>query len=188
LILDDFESNGSGSSYVSYYEEKGEPYFYDLLKPLAAVDNLAPEDFIDWGSEERYQKAIGIGECAGVVIDLVATLLFESEEKILNAISTLHEEKWAASIYHSYSAMVNAAKALLTAEKTKTNTHTSIINDFDEVFIASNKIELGQGFGEIVLQIQKNEPTPEFAKRYLKNAQDFLESVETYRKMDLINV
>ena len=36
LILDDFESNGNGSSYVSYYEEKGEPYFYDLLKPLAA--------------------------------------------------------------------------------------------------------------------------------------------------------
>ena len=188
LILDDFESNGNGFSYVDYYEEKGEPYFYDLLKPLAVVDNLAPEDFIDWGSEERYQKAIGIGECAGVVIDLVATLLYESEEKILNAISTLHEEKWAASIYHSYSAMVNAAKALLTAEKTKTNTHSSIITDFDAIFIATNKIELSQGFGEIVLQIQKNEPTPDFAKRYLKDAQDFLESVETYRKMDLINV
>ncbi len=188
LILDDFESNGNGSSYVSYYEEKGEPYFYDLLKPLAAVDNLAPDDFIDWGSEERYQKAIGIGECAGVVIDLVATLLYESEEKILNAISTIHEEKWAASIYYSYSAMINAAKALLTAEKTKTNTHSSIITDFDEVFIASNKIELGQGFADIVLQIKNNEPTPEFAKRYLKDAQEFLESVETYRKMDLINV
>ena len=188
LILDDFESNGKGSSYVTYYEEKGEPYFYELLKPLAAVDNLTPDDFIDWESEERYQTAIGIGECAGVVIDLVATLLYESEEKILNAISTIHEEKWAASIYHSYSAMINAAKALLTAEKTKTNTHSSIITDFDEVFIASNKIELGQGFADIVLQIKNNEPTPEFAKRYLKDAQEFLESVETYRKMDLINV
>ena len=188
LILDDYESNANGSSYVSYYTEKGEPYFYHLLKPLAAVDNLAPDDFIDWGSEEKYQKAIGIGECAGVVIDLVATLLYESEEKILSAISTLHEEKWAASIYHSYSAMVNAAKALLTAENTKTNTHASIIKDFDDIFVVSNKIKLDQGFADLVMQIKTNEPTPDFAKQYLKDAQNFLESVETYRKMDLINV
>ena len=188
LILDDYESNANGSSYVSYYTEKGEPYFYHLLKPLAAVDNLAPDDYIDWGSEEKYQKAIGIGECAGVVIDLVATLLYESEEKILSAISTLHEEKWAASIYHSYSAMVNAAKALLTAENTKTNTHASIIKDFDDIFVVSNKIKLDQGFADLVMQIKTNEPTPDFAKQYLKDAQNFLESVETYRKMDLINV
>ena len=35
---------------------------------------LNQEDFIDWGEEEKYLKQIGIGECAGVVIDLIATL------------------------------------------------------------------------------------------------------------------
>lgn len=188
LILDDFESNGKGLSYVSYYEKMGEPYFYDLLKPLTPVDDLTPEDFIDWGSEDTYQKAIGVGECAGVVIDLIATLLFESEEKIENAILCIQEEKWAASIYHSYSAMVNAAKALLTAEKTKTNTHASIIKDFDEFFVVSHKIELANGFAKLVLQIKENEPTPDFAKNYLKDAQDFLERVAAFRKMDVINV
>ena len=145
-ILDDFEANGNGQAFVDYYEKQGEPYFYELLKPLGVLDNLTAEDFIDWGSQERYKKAIGIGECAGVVIDLVATLLFESEEKIQNAEEALNEGKWAASIYHSYASMVNSAKALLTAEKTKTNTHASIIKDFDRIFVEPKRIEVEGGF------------------------------------------
>ena len=39
------------------------------------MTNLVDSDFIDWGNEEKYEKAVGIGECAGVVIDLIATLL-----------------------------------------------------------------------------------------------------------------
>ena len=188
LILNDFETNGGGLSFAAYYTERGKPYFYDLLKPLGDLNNLTQEDFIDWGSKERYRKAIGIGECAGVVIDLIATLLFESEEKLSNAISTYQNGKWAASIYHSYAAMVNAAKALLTAENTKTNTHASIIKDFDAIFVASNRMKLDNGFSEMVLKINKYEPTADFAKRYLEDAKDFLDRVETLRKIDLINV
>ncbi|MBT8306962.1 MAG: HEPN domain-containing protein [Maribacter sp.] len=188
LILNDFETNGGGLSFAAYYTERGKPYFYDLLKPLGNLNNLTQEDFIDWGSKERYRKAIGIGECAGVVIDLIATLLFESEEKLSNAISTYQNGKWAASIYHSYAAMVNAAKALLTAENTKTNTHASIIKDFDAIFVASNRMKLDNGFSDLVLKINKYEPTADFAKRYLEDAQDFLNRVETLRKIDLISV
>jgi sulfite reductase (ferredoxin) len=139
LILDDYEANGKGVSYEDYYAENGQLYFYDFLKPLSDVDNLTDEDFIDWGTTERYEKAIGIGECAGVVIDLVATLLFESEEKIANAQLALEEGKWAAAIYHSYSSMVNSAKALLTSEDVKTNTHSGIISDFQARFVESGK-------------------------------------------------
>ncbi len=187
LILNDFDSNGDGASYATYYEEKGEPYFYELLKPLGKLDNLNQDDFIDWGTEERYQKAIGIGECAGVVIDLIATLLFESEEKIQSAATSYQEGKWAASIYYSYASMVNSAKALLTAEKTKTNTHASIIKDFDEIFIASNRISLDKSFSELVLQLNKNEPTEKFALNYLEDAKNFLESVASFRKQELVN-
>ena len=187
MILNDFDSNGDGASYATYYEEKKEPYFYELLKPLGTLDNLNQDDFIDWGTEERYQKAIGIGECAGVVIDLIATLLFESEEKIQSAAATYQEGKWAASIYYSYASMVNSAKALLTAEKTKTNTHASIIKDFDEIFIASNRIGLDKSFSELVLQLNKNEPTEKFALNYLEDAKSFLESVASFRKQELVN-
>ncbi|AYN66839.1 HEPN domain-containing protein [Euzebyella marina] len=185
LILDDYDANGNGQSYADYYQEKGQMYFYDFLTPLSDVTNLTAEDFIDWGNTERYEKAIGVGECAGVVIDLVATLLFESEEKNQNAIEALEEGKWAASIYYSYTSMVNSAKALLTSEKAKVNTHAGIIKDFDEKFVAAGKIELGRGFEDLALQLNRNEPTEEFAKSYLADSQEFLKTVEAYRKQEL---
>ncbi|MEP3207617.1 MAG: nitrite/sulfite reductase [Maribacter sp.] len=185
LILNDFERNGNGDPFADYYKQKGEHYFYDFLKPLTDIDNLTEEDFVDWGNTEKYKKEIGIGECAGVVIDLIATLLFESKEKIQNAEEALRERKWAASIYYSYSSMVNTAKALLTAEKTKTNTHASIIRDFDEKFIQSGRVSLSKSFEELVLQLNKNEPSKEFAARYLADAKGFLSSIESFRKSEL---
>jgi sulfite reductase (ferredoxin) len=187
LILDDFDANGNDLSYADYYLKKGQMYFYDFLKPLTNIENLTQQDFIDWGNSERYEKAIGIGECAGVVIDLIATLLFESEDKIQKAEETFEEGKWAASIYHGYSSMVNSAKALLTAEKTKVNTHNSIIADFDEKFVATGRFTIEGGFEALVLQLNKNEPSEGFAKRYLVDTKSFLNQVKKFRKLELTN-
>ena len=188
LILDDYEAHANNIPFVAYYQEKGERYFYDFLKPLATIDNLTQEDFIDWGNTKRYEKAIGIGECAGVVIDLVATLLLESEEKIENAQAALGEEKWAASMYHAYTSMINTAKALLTAENVKTNTHNGIIKDFDTHFVSSEKVHLATSFTALVLQLNENKPTAAFAAQYLQDAQAFLTKVSAYRTLELASV
>ncbi len=185
LILDDFEANGNGTSYTDYYAEKGELYFYELLKPMTDVENLTPEDFIDWGNEEKYKQEIGIGECAGAIVDLVATLFFESQEKIESAEEAIKEEKWAASIYYSYQSIVNSAKALLTAEKVKTNTHASIIKDFDALYVETEKIAFEGGFEQLALQLNQNEPSEAFAKSYLEDAKTVLERLEAYRKLEL---
>ncbi|WP_108424328.1 HEPN domain-containing protein [Flagellimonas amoyensis] len=185
LILDDFEANGNGANFTEYYEEKGQHYFYDFLKPLTEVDNLTQEDFIDWGNEEKYVQEIGVGECAGVIVDLVATLFFESQEKIENAEEAIQQGKWAASIYYSYQSMVNSAKALLTAEKQKVNTHASIIKDFDEHYVATGKIEFEGGFEKWALQLNQNEPSEAFAKSYVEDAKTVLERLEAYRKLEL---
>ncbi len=185
LILDDFEANGNGTSYTDYYAEKGELYFYELLKPLTDVENLTTEDFIDWGNEEKYKQEIGIGECAGAIVDLVATLFFESQEKIESAEEAIKDEKWAASIYYSYQSIVNSAKALLTAEKVKTNTHASIIKDFDALYVATEKIAFEGGFEQLALQLNQNEPSEAFAKSYLEDAKTVLERLEAYRKLEL---
>ncbi len=185
LILDDFEANGNGASFTDYYEEKGQLYFYDFLKPLTDVDNLTQEDFIDWGNEEKYVKEIGVGECAGVIVDLVATLFFESQEKIENAEEAIKEGKWAASIYYSYQSIVNSAKALLTAEKVKVNTHASIIKDFDKLYVETDKIGFEGGFEQVALQLNKNEPSEAFAKSYLEDAKRVLDKLEAFRKLEL---
>ena len=187
-ILNDYDANGNGVPFVEYYEEKGQMYFYDFLKPLSDVDNLTASDFVDWGNTEKYEKAIGVGECAGVVIDLIATLLFDSEEKIATAKLNLEDGKWAASIYHSYSSMVNTAKALLTAEKTKVNTHIGIIKDFDKIFVETGKFELEQSFEEMALQLNRNQPSESFAKSYLQDAEAFLNKVEAHRAAELTSI
>jgi sulfite reductase (ferredoxin) len=188
LILDNYETNGKGEPYHSYYAEKGQMYFYELLKPLINTDHLTNSDFVDWGAEQKYEKAIGIGECAGVVIDLVATLLLESDEKLEKANEALQEDKWAASIYYSYSAMINAAKALLTSENTSTNTHASIISDFDTYLTSTHKFPLDSSFESQVLQLNSNAPTSVFAHSYWVEAKNFINEAKAYRKLELEHV
>ncbi|MCF7567136.1 HEPN domain-containing protein [Sabulilitoribacter arenilitoris] len=184
LILNDFEANAKGKPFVEYYKEKGEKYFYDFLNDLQDVTNLTQEDFIDWGEEEKYVKEIGIGECAGVVIDLIATLFFESEEKIENAKEAFENGVYSGAIYYAYQSLVNSAKALLLAENKKTNTHAGIITQFDELFVEGGKIDLGTSFSELIYQINKNAPTKDFAVNYIDSAKKFLAAVRTYREVE----
>jgi sulfite reductase (ferredoxin) len=188
FILDDFEEHGNGKSFLAYYDAFGEKYFYDLLKPLGDTNNLTSEDFIDWGNGTQYVKAIGVGECAGVIIDLVQTLFLEAEEKTTFAFEAIQEGRWADSIYHTYASFINGAKALLTSEDAKTNTQAGIVQQFDELFVTSAKINLSITFNDLVFQIKKNEPTEDFAKKYLEQAIVFLKVIETFRQNQLENV
>ena len=183
-IFNDYEENGNGQKFVSYYKEKGGKYFYDLLNDLQDVSNLTQEDFIDWGEEKKYLKAIGVGECAGVVIDLIATLFLESDEKIENANEAFQNGLYSGAIYYAYQSIVNSAKASLLAAEKKTNTHASIISQFDEEFISLGKIDLGTSFSTLIYQINKFEPTAEFAKKYISDAIRFLQKVRTYREIE----
>ena len=180
-ILNDFESNANGKQFVDYYKEKGEKYFYNFLHDLQDVTNLTQEDFIDWGEEEKYVKAIGIGECAGVVIDLIATLFLESEEKIENAKKSYKNEIYSGAIYYAYQSLVNTAKAMLLAESKKTNTHAGIIKQFDELFVGSGKIELNTSFSELIYQINKNAPSKEFCLQYINDSEILLKKVKEFR-------
>ncbi len=187
-ILNDFEENANGKTFVEYYADKGEKYFYNFLTDLSNVDNLTQEDFIDWGTEEEYVKAIGVGECAGVVIDLITTLFLESEEKIENAKISFENGIYSDAVYHAYSSLVNSAKALLLAENKKTNTHAGIISQFDEEFVASGKISLDRTFADLIYQIQKNAPSKDFAVDYIKKAGQFLQKVQAFRALEVENV
>ncbi|WOC39534.1 nitrite reductase [Polaribacter sp. HL-MS24] len=183
LLLNDFEKNKQeGEDFLAYYDRNGKIYFYDLLKILSDTTNLEPTDFIDWGHSENYVKAIGVGECAGVVIDLIATLLFESEEKISHAQDSLKEGQFSDSIYYSYTSLINTAKALLISENITTNTQAGIISSFQEHFIVTQQIDLNVSFQDLVLQIQKERPTKLFAKTYLEDAKLFYKKVDLFRK------
>ena len=185
IILDDYQLNSDQKTFYDYYTIQGEKYFYNLLKPLLDSTNLTTDDYIDWGSNQSYQKAIGVGECAGVVIDLISTLFLESEEKISNARADFESKSYNNAIYFAYSSMVNSAKALLLSKSHSTNTQAPIINQFDEVFVATNLISLGATFADLIYQINKNEPSASFAENYIQMANEFLTTVKEFRKNDL---
>ncbi|CAM4235851.1 HEPN domain-containing protein [Gillisia limnaea] len=186
VLLNDFGALAlPEEKFSEYYDRQGKTYFYDLLKELADTTNLAENDFIDWGHEKSYINAIGVGECAGVIIDLIATLLFESEEKIENAKSALERKAWADSIYHSYTSIVNSAKALLLAENKTTNTQAGIISLFDEFFVTPGKIELSTSFKEFAYQLNEHEPTEAFANKFLNDAHLFHKRIDAYRTKEV---
>jgi len=183
-ILNDFEKNGIGINFTDYYAAKGKKYFYDFLSDLQDATNLTQDDFIDWGNSETYVQEIGIGECAGVVIDLIATLFLESEEKIEKAKESHQNEVYSNAIYHAYSSLVNSAKAMLLSEDISTNSHANIIQQFDEVFISSDKISLETTFSKLIYQIQEQKPTAIFSEKYIQDANYFLQKLREYRKLE----
>ena len=183
-LLDDFQLNANNLSFEDYYQDKGQMYFYDMLTDLSDVSNLTQDDFIDWGNTEVYEKAIGIGECAGVVIDLISTLFLESEEKLELAKEALENNVYSHAIYHTYNAFVNSAKAILLTENKSTNSQAGIIKQFDEDFVATKRIPIDVSFSELVFQIKENAPSKAFAKQYFKSAKAFLNTVKSYREND----
>lgn len=181
-LLRNYEANAQqNEKFNDYYDRQGEKYFYDLLKPLTDLGTLEDEDFVDWGQGDKFATAIGVGECASVVIDLVATLLFEGEEKLQSGKIALDENQYADGIYHSYSTFVQTAKALLLGEGVSCNTQTGIINDFDKHFVETGKWPLDGSFKTLVLQINQNEPSESFAKQYYQQAADFYQQAHAFR-------
>ena len=189
LLLNDYKQHSeSQESYISYYDRQGKIYFYELLKELSDTASLLEKDLIDWGHDAPYIKAVGVGECAGVVIDLIATLLFESEEKISNSKTALEQQAYADSIYHSYSSIVNTAKALLLSQDVKTNTQAGIIAQFDEHFVETGKIKLSSSFKEFAYQLNQKEPSKSFAKQFSKDASALLQKADALRKKEVESV
>ncbi len=181
-LFNDYERHAQDGEYFNnYYDRQGKDYFYQMLKPLANLENLTPMDFIDWGQSDSFHTAIGVGECAGVQIDLIATLLFESEEKISWARETYANGAWADSIYHSYSTFVSTAKAWLLTQEINCNTQHGIISDFDKHAVQTGLVPLPGDFKTLVMQINANEPGEAFARKYLDEATDFLKTIFSIR-------
>jgi sulfite reductase (ferredoxin) len=183
FLLDDYETNAAeGEYFLDYYLRQGQNYFYNLLKPLAEMTTLTQEDYIDWGQEDNFKIETAVGECAGVIIDLFATLMYDSDEKLGWSLQALGDKKYADAIYHAYNAMINAAKALLLSKDVKNSSQHAVMKDFDRLFVETGDISLPTSFSEYVLQINKNEPTEAFAKNYLQNAIDFVQAVRNVRE------
>jgi sulfite reductase (ferredoxin) len=173
LFSNYFEFKTEEETFNEYYDRQGNKYFYDLLKPLADTTTLTDSDFIDWGAEEKFKTAIGVGECAGVIIDLVATLLYDAEEKLQDAKLAIEEKRWADAVYFTYATGIHTAKALLIKNKVHCNTHSGIIKDFETHFGDFYGFKTAINFSGFIMQINTQKADEVFAKEYLEEVEGF---------------
>ncbi len=185
-LLDDYEKNATADeTFNQYFDRQTNNYFFLLLREHADLSALQENEFKDWGYDEFYKPAVGVGECAGVMIDLVSTILLEAEEKLDSAFTSLDEQLFADSIYHSYNSLINGAKAMLLSKQIISNTQYSIISEFEKHFSATGEFQLESGFKNRILEINKNEPTKEFAETYYNHAKLFFTQMKQYREKQL---
>lgn len=186
-LLSDYEANAQDGEYFhDYFKRQGRNYFYQMLKPLGDVTSTSLEEYIDWGQDANFILHTAVGECAGVMIDLVATLLYDSEDKLGWARENFENGQYADSIYHSYSAFINTAKALLLGKDIKPSTQIQVMNDFQREFVDTGLFAFEGGFREHVLRINKNEPSETFAATFLADSLSFMEAASAFRNGDKV--
>ncbi|NMM50649.1 nitrite/sulfite reductase [Marinigracilibium pacificum] len=188
-LLDDFEAfkATTDENFRTYFARKGKRYFYDILKPLANYDAIIPEEYLDWGANEEFTPEIGTGECAGVSLDVVSTIINDSEEKLQKSDAELDAGRFAHAIYFSYSSMIIGAKAILLSQDISCNTHIGIIDDFQEKIIDENRI-IFPDFKEKILAINKNKPGENFTINYNALANDFFKVIIDFRNNQQSNI
>ncbi len=182
-LLDDYGAHGAAGEYFNdYFNRREKRYFYTLLKPLASTDDLVATDFMDWGQDHAYRQEIGVGECAGVTLDVVSAIINDAEEKVSLAKEALEAGHYADSIYHSYTAFVIGAKALLLSADVKCNTHRGILDDFQEHYVANGPFAFEPGFPAFVLRMKDEAPSEAFAGSYGADAALFVDRVVAERR------
>lgn len=184
-LLADYDEHADESEYFNaYVRRQGKIYFYDLLKPLADLTTLDDTGFQDWGKEADFIPEIGVGECAGVMMDLVGTILGDAQDRYTYAQQALDAGLWSNAIYYTYNALVIGAKAILLSKDIQCNTHLGIINDFEDNIQNAGLVKLSKSFSELTLQINKNEPSEAFAFAYFEEAKSVCNEIVALRNAE----
>ncbi|MEM7104385.1 MAG: nitrite/sulfite reductase [Bacteroidota bacterium] len=185
LLNDYLEQSQKGEYFNDYVQRLGKRYFFDLLKPLSDLSSIQPEEYQDWGQDSKFIPEIGVGECAGVMVDVVGAILDEAREKLKLSQEAYAENAYQDAVYHSYGAFIIGAKGLLLSEDKKCNAHIAIISDFEQYFIETGKLDIGGSFSKKVLDIKQSKPTPGFASKYHQEAAEFVNFITGYRDRQL---
>lgn len=175
VILDDYlRFHENEEEFNVYYDRQGNTYFYNLLKPLTDLEQVNSDEYLDWGQDKQFATAIGVGECAGVIIDLVATLFFDAEEKLSSAHEALIENRFADAIYYGYAAGIHSAKAKLIEKGIRCNSQHGILTDFDTHLGADFGYSVQNSFSEFILSINKEKASESFAHQYVGEIEELL--------------
>lgn len=187
VLINDFEHNATDESYREYFLRRGKMYFYQLLKAFGETDDITDDLLIDWNSDKKFALAVGVGECAGVKIDLVTVLLHEAEDAIRASEEQFNKSRFADAAYHAYNAIIHAAKAVLLDDGIQVNSQFSVISEFQTHFGVAYGFP-DNAFAQAVLQIKEQQPTQSFTQKYLKESREFVHTTIQKRLANRKNI
>jgi sulfite reductase (ferredoxin) len=105
-----------GESLQDYIQRSGRAKLKTVLDDLREVPayDQDPSFYVDWSDAREYTIGdIGVGECAGEVVSFTDFGLADSEREVFEALVALEQGNPARASDLAYSAMLQAAKALV---------------------------------------------------------------------------
>lgn len=107
---------GDGESLQDFIQRTGRAQLKKALDDLRDVPLYEddPSFYVDWGDAREYTIGdIGVGECAGEVVSITDFGLADSEREVFEALVSLEGGDAGRAAELAYSAMLQAAKALI---------------------------------------------------------------------------
>ena len=179
-LVETWKAEGAGSTLDDFLLNLADDRVKSLLAPYAELPSYEadPEAFRDWGEDEDYNPAMGQGECAGGVIDLINEALLDAENTQKMARKLIADNFWLDAVKNAREAAGHAFRAGLSnaGEEPKS---------WEEDFATWRKFyghnEALPELGEIVVQ-PVGKVDEAYAREYVAEAGAFIEGVtEVYR-------
>ncbi len=174
-------------TFTDYVERLGK---VEIKEILSNYDNIppyeeAPEFYIDTGDTKDYQLKTGVGECAGMLVELVSMKLEESDRLIYESGLSLEASTYQECADKAFNAMIKAADGLLTTVGLQYIDDDTTVNEFRKHFFDAGNFFAG--FGAHLFKATEEDSSTfdhELAHRRVEEATLFVEeSHNVYNRM-----
>ncbi|MDD7984129.1 sulfurtransferase TusA family protein [Lentisphaera marina] len=183
-VIDHYKSQNSALSLEDWLVEVDVKELKPIIKPFDAVEayDENPDVYADYqqAEGEEYSPAVGAGECAGGVLNLVGESLDDAHNYITMARKVFDQEFFADVIFNSQEAMRHAFDAALMQAGEKVSDYKEAFDKYVE-FFTSNTVTPDPK--AILREDTPAEVTFAFAAEYLQAAELFVNDfVAVYNK------
>jgi sulfite reductase (ferredoxin) len=181
------ENAPKGQIFSQYLAEIDPKSIKEVIKPFDQISSYAdePEIFIDYGMEagEEYSPAVGAGECAGGVLNLV-TEAFDDSINYINMAEDVFSKGFYSDVYFNAREAVlhTMSGALIEAGESEKN-FVKCWELYSKYFTANEKLP-----ARPEVQVEKKELDEEGATAILTSAKEYCESVLALYRADHTNL
>jgi sulfite reductase (ferredoxin) len=184
-----------GESFQAFVKRIGKAKMRALLDDLTQVPAYSQDRtyYADWGDPREYSLGdMGVGECAGEVVSLTQFGLAASERQVFEAQVYLDHGEYAKAGQTAYTAMLQAAKALIQTRSVDiTDEPEQIVQEFRWRFYDTQLFHdpfAGAKFAHYLFHAHANglaAPSLQTARQRLEEAQLFIEAAYAcYNRLD----